>query len=496
MAEFDYDIGIIGGGAAGLTVASGAAQLGARTLLIEKESALGGDCLHYGCVPSKTLIKSAQVYHAIRQADVYGLPPLEVPPVDFRRVADRIRSVVATIQKHDSVERFCGLGAQVEFGAARFTDDHTVDLDGKPFTAKTWVIATGSSPIVPPIQGLRETEHLTNRDIFYMDRLPSSMTILGGGPIGIEMAQAFSRLGSRVTVVDMSGQILGKEDKDMADAVMAVLASEGVTFHLNAKVVRVRGEGARKMIVIKPAEGAERDLFSEAILVAIGRTPNVSGLGLEAIGVDFDRGGIKVDNRMRTSRKHIYAAGDINGGYQFTHAAGYEGSIVIANAVFRLPRKADYTYLPWCTYADPELASIGMNEKAAQARGIDYTVWSEAFQDNDRSLAEEVRTGRIKMLLDGKEKPIGIQIHGPHAGDLLSEWVAVLNGKLKLSTLASAVHPYPTLGEINKRVAGSYLAPKLFSDRIKKGLRLFFNLKGRACGHPQAKCLQDCEWEG
>ncbi len=496
MAQYDYDIGIIGGGAAGLTVASGAAQLGAKTLLIEREPALGGDCLHYGCVPSKTLIKSAQVYHAIQNAEAYGLPAMDVPPVDFRKVADRIRSVVATIQKHDSVERFCGLGARVEFGDARFKDGHAVALEGRTFTAKNWVIATGSSPIVPPIEGLRETPHLTNREIFYMDTLPASMTILGGGPIGIEMAQAFSRLGTRVTVVDMSHQILGKEDKDMADAVMAVLQSEGVRFHLDATVVRVREEGARKVVAIQPSEGAEQELQSEAILVAIGRTPNVNGLGLETIGVDFNRGGIVVDNRLRTSRKHIYAAGDINGGYQFTHAAGYEGGIVIANAIFRLPRKADYTYLPWCTYTDPELASIGMNEKAAQAQGLDYTVWTEAFKDNDRSLAEGKRTGRVKMLLNGKEKPIGVQILGPHAGDLMSEWVAVLNGKTKLSTLASSVHPYPTLGEINKRVSGNYLAPKIFSERIRKGLKLFFNLKGRACGHPQEKCRQDCEMEG
>ena len=495
MANFDYDIGIIGGGAAGLTVASGAAQLGAKTLLIERESALGGDCLHYGCVPSKTLIKSAHVYHTIKNASAYGLPAMDAPPIDFRHVADRIRSVVATIQKHDSVERFCGLGAQVEFGEARFTDSHTVDLEGRSHSAKTWVIATGSSPIVPPIEGLRETEHLTNREIFYLDRMPTSMTILGGGPIGIEMAQAFNRLGCRVTVVDMAGQILGKEDSDMAEAVMHVMKEEGVSFHLNSAIIRVHEEGGQKVVTIKPLDKPEQTLASEAVFVAIGRSANVEDLGLETIGVEFNRGGITVDNRLRTSRKHIFAAGDINGGYQFTHAAGYEGGVVIANAVFRLPRKTDYTFLPWCTYTDPELASIGMNERAAQSKGIDYTVWTEAFQDNDRSLAEGERTGKIKMLLDNKEKPLGVQILGPHAGDLMSEWAAVLNGKIKLSTLASAVHPYPTLGEINKRVAGSYLAPKLFSERIRKGLKLFFNLKGRACSLEQDKCLQDCEME-
>ena len=493
MPSYDFDIAVIGGGAAGLTVTSGAAQLGARTLLIEKESALGGDCLHFGCVPSKTLIKSAHVYHALKNAEAFGLPDVHVPSIDFRQVADRVRSVVATIQKHDSVERFCGLGARVEFGEARFTDEHTVKLGGRSFTAQKWVIATGSSPVVPPIEGLLDVDYLTNREIFYMDRLPASMIVLGGGPIGIEMAQAFNRFGCRVTVVDMGSQILGKEDRDMADEVMAVLEEEGVAFLLNAKVVRVRREGAdRKAVVVATPDG-ERTLVSEAILVAIGRTANVDGLGLDAIGVDFDRSGIKVDDRMRTSQKHIFAAGDINGGYQFTHAAGYEGGIVVANAVFRLPRKADYTFLPWCTYTDPELASIGMNERTAQARGEAYSVFSEAFADNDRSLAEGQRRGRIKLLLDRKEKPLGVQILGPRAGDLVSEWVAVLNGQVKLATLAAAVHPYPTLGEINKRLAGSYLAPKIFSERIKKGLKLIFNLKGRACGGPQDKCLQDCE---
>jgi pyruvate/2-oxoglutarate dehydrogenase complex dihydrolipoamide dehydrogenase (E3) component len=199
------------------------------------------------------------------------------------------------------------------------------------------------------------------------------------------------------------------------------------------------------------------------------------------IGVEYDPGGIKVDHRLRTSQKHIFAAGDCNGGFQFTHAAGYEGSIVVSNAVFRLPRKADYTYMPWCTYCDPELASIGMNERSAKAAGIEYSVWNEYFRDNDRSLCEGESAGRIKMIVNEKEKPIGVQILGPRAGDLISEWVAILNGGIKLSSLASAVHPYPTIAEINKKVASAFFSPKIFSDRVRKGLKLFFNLKGRAC---------------
>lgn len=481
MASYDFDIGVIGGGAAGLTITSGAAQLGAKTLLVEKEKKLGGDCLHFGCVPSKTLIKTANVYHMMKNAKQFGLPQVELPPVDFKQVSKRIQSVIDIIQKHDSEERFCNLGARVEFGEPKFSDEHTIRLDGKSYSAKNWVIATGSAPVTPPINGLDNTHFITNKEIFYLDHLPRSMIVLGGGPIGIEMAQAFCRLGAKVFVVDRGNQILGKEDRDMADEVMQIMRSEGVVFHLEASIEATKDLGFEKEVLITDNQGKTVSLRAETILVALGRAANTGGMGLADIGLEIDQRGIKVDSRLRTNHKHIYAAGDVNGGFQFTHAAGYEGGIVVSNAIFHLPRKTDYTFLPWCTYTDPELASIGMNEKAAQAAGIDYTVWSENFKDNDRSLAEGDKTGKIKMILDEKEKPIGVQILGPHAGDLMGEWVAVFNGKVKLSTLASAVHPYPTIAEINKRVAGAFFSPKIFSDKIKKGLKFFFNLKGRAC---------------
>jgi pyruvate/2-oxoglutarate dehydrogenase complex dihydrolipoamide dehydrogenase (E3) component len=481
MSQHEYDIGIIGGGAAGLTTASGAAQLGAKVILIELEDRLGGDCLHYGCVPSKTLIKSAHVYHQMKHASLFGLPKVAVPPVDFKQVADRIRSVVATIQKHDSEERFCSLGAKVVFGRPRFADEHAVRINGTTISAAKWVIATGSSPLVPPIPGLADTVHLTNREIFYMDTLPASMIMLGAGPIGIEMAQAFNRLGTRVTVVDRSPQILGKEDKDMADTVMQIMADEGVQFVLEASIEQVEQKNGQARVTVTDSTGKQRQITADALLVAMGRSPNTGGLGLDGIDIQVDRTGIPVDSRLRTSHKHIYAAGDVNGGFQFTHAAGYEGGIVIANAVFRLPRKVNYTWLPWVTYTDPELASIGMNETMAKKAGIEYAVFTEAFKDNDRALAEGETEGKIKLLLNEKEKPIGVQILGPGAGNLIGEWVAAFNGNVKLSTLAGAIHPYPTIGEINKRVAGTFLSPKIFSPTIQKGLKFFFNLKGRAC---------------
>ncbi len=481
MDIHDYDIGVVGAGAAGLTVASGAAQLGARTLLVEQDAYLGGDCLHFGCVPSKTLIKSARAYHMMKNGPRYGLPAVEVPPVDFTRIAARIRSVIDTIQAHDSEERFCGLGVKVNYGSPAFLDDHTVMLNGRRITAAKWVLTTGSSPEVPSIPGLKETPYITNREIFSLDRLPQSMIVLGAGPIAIEMAQAFRRLGTKVTVVQRSGQILSKEDKDMADMVMDVLEREGVEFRLNTSVQSIANLGSTREVNVTTEDGKMERLTAETILVALGRSSNIDGLNLEAAGVESTRKGITVDARMRTNRPHIYAGGDVTGAWQFTHAAGYEGGIIIANAVFHFPRKADYTFVPWCTYTEPELASIGMNEKAAKAAGIKYEGLMEEFRENDRGLAESEDVGRLKMLLDEKGKPIGVQIFGPHAGELLSEWVAVLSAKVKLSTLAGSVHPYPTLAEINKKVAGDFVSRTLFSDKVKKGLKFFFHLKGRAC---------------
>jgi pyruvate/2-oxoglutarate dehydrogenase complex dihydrolipoamide dehydrogenase (E3) component len=482
MAAYDYDIGILGGGAAGLTVASGASQFGAKTLLVEKEKSLGGDCLHFGCVPSKTLIRTAKVCHLIKNADKYGLPRLDPGPVDYREVARRIRSVISIIEEYDSEERFCKLGAKVRFGDARFIDEHAIRLEGEVYSARNWVIATGSSPAIPPIPGLDQTPYITNKEVFSLKSLPKSMIAIGAGPISTELSQAFSRLGTKVTVVELGSQILGVEDKDMADYLMSILVSEGVTFHLNSAILNVKDLGSERKVMVKNSGGEVLNLRAEVILVAVGREANLRDIGLEGISVDFDKKGLKTDSRLRTNHKHIFAAGDTTGSYLFTHAAGYEGGIVLSNAVLRLPRRVDYTNLPWCTYTAPELASIGMNEKRAAAAGIGYSVWTEEFRMNDRSLAEGDEAGRIKLLLNDKGKPVGIQILGPHAGDLVSEWVAVMNGKVRLSTVAAAVHPYPTLAEINKKVTGNFFAGKVFSEKVRKALKFFFNLKGRACG--------------
>jgi len=483
MAGFEYDLGIIGGGAAGLTAAAGAAQFGAKTILIEKSSKLGGDCLHYGCVPSKTLIRTAAVWRLAGRSSAFGLPALTLPPVDLGAVMDRVRAVVEEIQHHDSPERFCRLGAEIRFGGPAFADDHVVELDGKRIAAKNWIIATGSSPVVPPIEGLAAAPFWTNETVFSQRKLPGRLIVLGGGPIGLEMAQAFARLGAKVTVVEFMDQILGPEDADMAEILKARFEAEGVAILTGTKALKVESAGSAIRLTVAPAarEGPSTVIEGDALFLSTGRKPNIGDLALEKAGVAFTPRGIPANRRLKTNIPHIYACGDVNGQFPFTHVAGYEAGIAVTNAILHLPRKVDYGRIGWCTYTDPEVASIGFNEKRARKEGLDYRIIEEPFEDNDRARAEGETMGKIKILLDQNDKLLGCQIVGAHAGELIHEWIIALSGGVKLSTMAGAVHVYPTLSEISKRAAGRIFADKLFGDRTKGILKLLFNLKGRAC---------------
>jgi pyruvate/2-oxoglutarate dehydrogenase complex dihydrolipoamide dehydrogenase (E3) component len=487
MATYDYDLGILGGGAAGLTAAAGAAQFGAKAIIVEKYKELGGDCLHFGCVPSKTLIRTAGVWQLARRAKDFGLPGLTLSPVDLGAVMGRVQSVISKIQKHDSTERFCGLGAEVRFGQPTFVDDHVVKVDGVSLSANAWIISTGSSPALPPVEGLADVPYWTNETVFSQSTLPSRLLVLGGGPIGLEMAQAFQRLGSQVTVVEFMEQILGPEDDDIAVILRGRLEEEGMKILTGTKAVKAKSSGSTIHLTVAPVsdEGEMTVLEANALIVATGRKPSVEDLGLDAAGVEFNPRGIPTDARMRTNNRHIYACGDVNGQFPFTHVAGYEAGIALSNVILRLPRKADYTKVAWCTYTDPEIASIGLNEKRAKKDNVEYRLFEEQFSENDRALAEGEELGKIKVLLSNKGKILGCQIIGPHAGELIHEWVAAVWGGVKLSTLAGAIHVYPTLSEISKRAAGSYFAEKLFSERTKSLLRLLFRLKGRACTLPE-----------
>ncbi|HWR97358.1 MAG TPA: FAD-dependent oxidoreductase, partial [Candidatus Methanoperedens sp.] len=347
------------------------------------------------------------------------------------------------------------------------------------------VVATGSSPTLPPVEGLAGVPHWTNETLFAQRTLPARLLVLGGGPIGLEMAQAFTRLGARVTVVEYLGQVLGAEDEDVAAVLRTRLEAEGTTILAGMQALRAEAAGTAVRLTVAPAAGGTPQvLAADALLVATGRAPNVARLGLEAAGVEYTARGIPTDARLRTSAKHIFACGDVHGRYAFTHVAGYEGSVALTNAILRLPRRADYTRVPWCTYTDPEVASVGLNEKRARTQGVPFRVLAEPFADNDRAIAEGAPEGMIKVLVSPKGGVLGCQIVGEHAGELIHEWVAALAGKVSLASLASAIHAYPTLAEISKRAAGSYYADRLFSRRTRGVLSLLFNLKGRACEPP------------
>lgn len=479
-ARRDFDLIVIGGGAAGLTVTAGAARLGVRVLVIEREGRLGGDCLHFGCVPSKTLIATARVRHMLSRSGDFGLPAVAAPPVDFSAVRRRIEGVIAGIQEHDSPERFRSLGAEVRFGDARFVDDHVIELDGKRVSADRFVLATGSRAAVPDIPGLAEAGFITNRELFSLEKLPESLVILGGGPIAVEMGQAFVRLGSRVTLVQRSGRILSREDPELAALAAARLVAEGLDLRLAAKVVSVVSAtvpGGPKTVILS-REGREERVEADTILLAMGRTANLETLGLDAAGIAHSAKGLVLDARLRTSRPHVFGAGDVTGEHLFTHAAGYEGGVVVANAVFRLPKKADYRLLPRCVYCEPELAVVGQTERQAREAGLEPTVVVEPFSGNDRARAEGETAGLVKLVLGKRGRPLGVGIVGPGAGELLAEWVVGLAGKVSLGTLSGAVHPYPTLAETNKRAAGRRLEAKLFSPLVRRVLRLAFGYRG------------------
>jgi pyruvate/2-oxoglutarate dehydrogenase complex dihydrolipoamide dehydrogenase (E3) component len=396
---------------------------------------------------------------------------------------DRIQEVIEQIQRHDSPERFCGLGAEIRFGKPVFADDHVVELDGKRISAKNWIIATGSGPVVPPIEGLESVPFWTNETVFSQRTLPGRLLVLGGGPIGLEIAQAFARLGSKATIIEFMDQILGPEDADMAEILRSRFEAEGVQIHTGMKALKVESKGAAIRLTVAPAakEGQHAILEGDALFLSTGRKPNIDELALERAGVAFTPRGIPADHRLRTNIPHIYACGDVNGQFPFTHVAGYEAGVALTNAILHLPRKVDYGKIGWCTYTDPEVASIGFNEKRARKEGLEYRIIEEPFADNDRARAEREPLGKIKILLNKNGKLLGCQMIGAHAGELIHEWIIALSGGVKLSTMAGAVHVYPTLSEISKRAAGRVFAEKLFGDRTKSILKLLFSLKGRAC---------------
>ncbi|MCW9038905.1 MAG: FAD-dependent oxidoreductase [Rhodospirillales bacterium] len=467
LETIDADLCIIGAGSGGLSVAAVASQMGASCVLIEK-ARMGGDCLNYGCVPSKALLAAAHAAQSVRDASHFGVVAGE-PRVDAAAVRDHVRAVIASIAPNDSVERFEGLGVRVIQAEARFTGPREVAAGDFIVRARRFVIATGSGPFVPPVQGLADTPYLTNETIFDLDGLPEHLLIVGGGPIGIEMAQAYRRLGARVTVLEM-GTIMPRDDQELVDVVRTRLAVEGVEILENAMVSEVSGKTGSISVVAVTNEG-ERRIEGSHVLVAAGRRPNTGSLGLEAAGVVHTSKGIIVDRRLRTSNRRIFAIGDVTGGAQFTHVAGYHAGIVIKNALFRVPAKTDGKAVPWVTYTDPELAHVGLTEAEAKANGQAINILRWSFADNDRASAERKTDGLIKVVTTPRGKILGASIVGPHAGELIHPWILAIANGMKVGAMATMIAPYPTLGEVGKRAAGSFYIPSFFGEKTKRLVR-------------------------
>jgi len=469
-----YNAVVIGAGTAGLVTAAGTAGLGGRVALIER-NLMGGDCLNFGCVPSKALISSARLIQQIRESETWGLERQE-PKFVFEKVFERMRTRRARIAPNDSQERFESLGVDVFRGEARFVSPYEVEVNGQKLRAKHFVIATGSRAVIPKIEGIDSVPYFTNETIF--DELkgkPQSMIVLGGGPIGCELAQTFCRLGTQVTIIQRGAQLLPREDRDVAEFLERRLIKEGIRIFkdANARAVAATDTGkiALELLDRQSDRLVESTFFADAVIVAAGRTPNLRSLGLKSVGIDVTDRGVRVNDYLQTSQRHIYAVGDVIGPFLFTHMADAQGRVVVRNIVVPfqfLRQKMDYSVVPWCTYVDPEVAHVGLGEKEAKRQNIDYDLFIVRLEDVDRAVVESEEAGFAKILTQkGSDKILGATIVAPYAGDLLHEFVLAMKARIGLATIASTIHAYPTLAELARKAGDKYKKTRL-TPRAKK----------------------------
>jgi len=471
-----YDLVVIGGGSAGLVAAGGAATLGAKVALVEKR-ALGGDCLYTGCVPSKTLIRSARFAADVRRAETFGfeIESLRFKNDDFASITNRVKSVIKTIEHHDSPERFEKMGVEVVFGSPRFLSANEIDVELKTgekriIKAKRFCIATGSSPSIPPIEGLTEIDFLTNETVFDLQTLPAQMIVLGGGAIGAELGQSFARFGSQVTIVEMSERILAKEDAEVSASMEKILRGEGLEILTETKAVRVREENGKKILTLE-TNGKQREIEADAILVATGRKPNTDGLNLEQAGVKFDKKQIFTDEFLRTSASNIFAAGDVTGRLQFTHTADAEAQIVINNAFlfWGLRKKIERRAVPWATFTSPEVGRVGLTEPEARTKfGDQIKIYRADFNNNDRAQTEAETTGFAKIVCRKNGEIIGAHIVGATAGEIIHEFVWAIKRRQKISDLNQIIRVYPTLAKITQALGTTATLENLQSPFTQK----------------------------
>jgi pyruvate/2-oxoglutarate dehydrogenase complex dihydrolipoamide dehydrogenase (E3) component len=465
-----YNVVVIGAGTAGLVTAAATAGLGGRVALVERHR-MGGDCLNTGCVPSKALISSARLAQQIRRAADWGLEPMD-PRFDFARVFDRMRERRAKIAPHDSEERFESLGVDVFRGHARFLSPREVEVEGRRLTAKNFVVATGTRPAVPPIPGLSEVPFFTNETVFdELREKPERLVVLGGGPVGCELGQVFARLGVRVTIVQRPPQILEREDADAAGLLARTLEQEGVTVLVGAQARRISRSGDALRVEVEIGDSRRRTLDADAILVAAGRVPNTDGLGLDAARVAHGEKGITVNAHLQSSQPNIYAAGDIAGGYRFTHVASAHARVVARNILFPWWKtKWDDSVVPWCTYTSPEIARVGLNEAQARESGMEFDVWRQPLEKVDRAVVESEEAGFAKVLTrKGSDRILGATVVAEGAGDLIHELVLAMKAGVGLKEISSTIHAYPTFAEVSRQLADEYQ-----KSRLTPGIRRLF----------------------
>lgn len=453
MSGYDYNIIVIGGGSAGLVSSYIAAAVKAKVALIEKHK-MGGDCLNTGCVPSKALLRSAKMLSYAKRAKEFGFKKTEVE-FDFKDVMQRVQNVIKTVEPHDSAERYTKLGVDCIEGEAKIISPHSVEVNGKTLTARSIIVATGARPLVPPIPGLNKVDYLTSDNVWDLKELPSRLVVLGGGPIGSEIAQAFSRLGAEVTLVEMAPQILIREDEEVIKLVTEKFAKEGIKVLTNHKAKEFKGNK-----LICENEGRDVSVEFDKVIVALGRRANVTGFGLEELGVEIRKTGtIEANPFMQTNIPGIYVCGDVTGPYQFTHTAAHQAWYASVNALFSPFKKfkADYRVIPWATFTDPEVARVGLNEKDARTQNIPFEVTTYGIDDLDRAIADSEAHGFVKVLTKpGKDKILGVTIVGTHAGDLIAEYILAMKHGLGLNKILGTIHIYPTLAEANKYAAGEW----------------------------------------
>lgn len=464
-----FDLTVIGGGAGGLNVASGAVQLGARVALIEKNK-LGGDCLYFGCVPTKALIQSAKVASLIKKSKEYGLDDAGVS-FDFGNVMKHMREVISKIGVNDDPKRFEDMGIKLFFGDGRFIDRHTFEIGDHTITSKKFVIATGSRAVAIPIKGIENIKYLTSESVLELDYLPKSIIILGAGPIGLEFAQVFARFGVKVTIIEKMGQVLPREDKEISDTLESILTEEGIEIHTCLSVDHVRQEGDLKVVVAE-CHGQKETFKAHEFMLAIGRAPNLEGLDLEAAGVRVEHRSVVVNSSMRTTAGNIWACGDATGPYLFTHTAEYQAGLVVANALIPfMKRKVDYRVVPWVTFTDPELGRVGLTEDEARQKYKNVRVYRFDVKDLDRAVIEGEAKGIIKIVCTKKGKILGAHVLAPQGGELLHEFALAMRNNLGVGSITGTIHVYPTLSQAVRRTTNMYYAEKIFSGWIPKVTR-------------------------